>query len=435
MHNIRHWTTWFCAVVFIAASGCASSEESNGSERGPSRSAQPNYVSVDLAASVQDVRTIQLYPTDREGALPIMDLNSPQTLTLEFDLMSERGEALSVYFYHADRSWSRDLAPSQFLESFQHDNVVGYSISSGTQVPFVHYEYRFPNDAIQFLISGNYIVRVTEQGNEEEVLFEKAFFVTEQAAGLEFLTDKVMIGGYGYPSIQPIAFLRPPSGIEGNIFNYNVCFVRNGRFDMARCADRPSLMNQPDLEFYLEPEYSFEPEGAPYYLDLSSLRASPSIAASDFTQSPYMIVLEPDFARFGGTPVNQLLTGQTVVSSAVRMADADIRAEYVLARFAYVPPDERRLDGEVILTGSFNDWRYDPANQLSWVPEEGRYETTMLIKQGQYEYRYVARDRRLIRALRGNMPRAENQYAAMVYYDDVSLNTDRLIAVRQTIAE
>lgn len=436
MHNIRQGLAGVVAVVLIAtAAACASSEESKDSQRRPSRVAEPNYVSVDLAASAPDVRTIQLYPTEREGALPIMELNSLQTLSLEFDLMTQQGQPLSVYFYHADRTWSRDLAPSQFLESFQHDNVVNYSISSGTQVPFVHYEYRFPNDAIQFLVSGNYVVRVTEQGDEEAILFEKAFFVTEQAAGLEFLTDKVIIGGYGYPSIQPTALLRPPSGTEGNIFNYNVCFVRNGRFDMARCADRPSLMNQPVLEFYLEPEFSFEPEGAPYYLDLSSLRSSPSISASDFSESPYRIFLEPDFARFGGTPVNQLLTGQTVVSGAVRMSDADIRAEYVLARFAYVPPDERRLDGEVILTGSFNDWRYDPANALTWVPEEGRYETTLLIKQGQYEYRYLTRDRRLVRALRGNMPRSENQYAAMVYYDDVSLNTDRLIAVRQTIAE
>jgi hypothetical protein len=275
---------------------------------------------------------------------------------------------------------------------------------------------------------------VTEQGDEEAVLFERAFFVTEQSASLEFVTDMVIVGG-GYPSTQPIAFLRPPTGVHGNVFNYNVCFVRNGRFDMARCSDRPSLMNQPELQFYLEPEYSFEPEGAPYFLDLSNLRSSVSIAASDFVESPFRIYLEPDYARFGGTGFSRLLTGQTVVSGAVQMADADIRAEYVLTRFSYVPPDERQIGGDVILTGSFNDWRYDPANKLTWVPDEGRYEVDVLIKQGQYEYRYLTRDRRTVRSLRGNMPRSENQYAAMVYYDDVSLSTDRLIAVRQTLSQ
>lgn len=423
------------AVAGIVASGCATSEESNSSERGPSRADAPQYVSVNLAAAAQDVGTVQIYPTGQEGSLPILQLNGTDSFSLEFDLIDQRGRTLSVYFYHADRTWRRDLSPSQYLESYQRDDITEYRISSGTQVPYVHYEYRFPNDAIQFLVSGNYVVRVTEQGDEEDVLLERAFFVTEQAGSLDFVTDRVIVGGYGYPSIQPIAMLRPPSSTEGNVFNYNVCFVRNGRFDMARCSDRPSLMNQPVLEFYLEPEYSFEPEGAPYYLDLSNLRSSPTVAAADFTESPYWIELEPDYARFGGVPVNQLLTGQTVVSDALRMADADIRAEYVLARFSYVPPDDQRLDGDVILTGSFNDWQYDPENALTWYPEDGRYETTLLIKQGQYEYRYITRDRRAVTALRGNMPRPENQYAALVYYDDVSLSTDRLIAVRQTIAE
>lgn len=427
----------FCAaaaVLLAAVFGCAGTDQANEETRGPSRIQQPDFVEMDLAAADQDVRTLQLYPTGQEGELPFIELDGGRTLTLEFDLISARGRPLSAYFYHADRIWRRDLSPSEYLGSFQRDDVSDYSISSGTQVPYIHYDYEFPNDAIQFLISGNYIVRVTEQGDEEAVLFERAFFVTEQSAALEFVTDMVIVGG-GYPSTQPIAFLQPPSGIQGNVFNYNVCFVRNGRFDMARCSDRPSLMNQPELQFYLEPEYSFEPEGAPYFLDLSNLRSSVSIAAGDFVQSPYRIYLEPDYARFGGTGFSRLRTGQTVVSGAVQMADADIRAEYVLTRFSYVPPDERRIGGEVILTGSFNDWRYDPANQLTWVPEEGRYEVDILIKQGQYEYRYLTRDRRTARSLRGNMPRSENQYAAMVYYDDVNLSTDRLIAVRQTLSQ
>jgi hypothetical protein len=189
------------------------------------------------------------------------------------------------------------------------------------------------------------------------------------------------------------------------------------------------------MEFYLEPEVSFEPEGAAYFVDISNLRASPSISASDFTQSPYRIYLEPDFARFGGSGLAPLLNGQSMIEEAVRMGEADVSSEYVLTRFAYVPPDEQRLDGEVILTGSFNGWQYDAANQLAWVPEQARYEGDLLLKQGQYEYRYVIRDRRAVRALRGNMPRADNQYAAFVYFEDIRVNTDRLLAVKQTIAE
>ena len=435
MRSIRGLTAICLFAFMVLFSGCAAPKETEDGA-GPRQTVRsPMYVEMNLASPATSVRSIQVYRSGAEEALPVVELDQGQTLTLEFDLMEEQGRALSVYFYHADRIWRRDLSAAEFLGSFQNDNLLDYRISTGTQVPYVHYDYIFPNNNIRFLISGNYILRVTEQGREDDVLFERPFFVTEQSAALEFMTDRVMIGNYGFPSTQPIALLRPPIGDEGNVFDYNVCFVRNGRVDLARCSERPSLLNAPLIEFYLEPEVSFEPEGAAYFVDISNLRSSHSISASDFTQSPYRIFLEPDFARFGGSGIAPLLNGQSVISSAVRFGEADVTSEYVLARFAYVPPDEQQLDGEVILIGSFNGWQNDAANRLSWVPAEGRYEGDLLLKQGQYEYRYLIRDRRATRALRGNMPRADNLYAAFVYYSDVRVNTDRLIAVRQTLAE
>lgn len=425
-------------AVFFLLSGCASQKEGGTRERsaGPRAPASsPLYVELNLAASDESIQSIQLYQGASEARLPVIDLHSDDEIMLEFDVVTDRGRPLSVYFYHADRTWRRDLSPGEYLASFQSDDLLEYELSRGTQVPYVHYTYRFPNSDIDFLISGNYIVRVTERGNENDVLLERAFFVTEQSTALEFGTDRVLVGDYGYPSIQPIARFRPPSGFDGNVFNYNVCFVRNGRFELARCSDRPSLADSPLLQFYLEPEVSFEPEEPPYFLDVSDLRSSSQIATSDFTTSPYRIELEPDYARFGGSGVGPMLNGQSRISSVVRLGHADTEAEYVLSRFAYVPPEEQRVGNEVLVTGSFNGWRYDRANTLRWVSERGRYEGDILLKQGQYEYRYVGRDRRLAQAQSSNMPRPENQYTTLVYYNDPSLNTDRLLAVRQAISE
>lgn len=425
------------AVAITLATGCAAPKEVGERERsaGPrAGDAVPVFVEMDLAAAEDVIRSIQIYRTGAEEQLPIIELGTAETITLEFDLMAETGRPLSVYFYHADRIWRRDLSPAEYLESYQHDNVLDYRISTGTEVPYVHYTYTFPNRSIQFRISGNYIVRVTEQGMEEDVLFERAFFVTEQATALEFVTDRVLVGDYGYPSVQPLAQFRPTEGTEGDVFNYNVCFVRNGRFEMARCSDRPSLTNAPLMQFYLEPEASFEPEDASYFVDISNLRTSNQIASANFSVSPFRIELEPDYANFGSSGLGPLLNGQSRISSVVPGGEADIRGQYVNVRFAFVPPNETRLSGDVLITGSFNGWRYDPANRLEWVPERSRYEVELLLKQGQYEYRYVARDRRLARSLGMAMPRAENQYTALVYYDDVSLSTDRLVAVRQAIA-
>ena len=155
-------------------------------------------------------------------------------------------------------------------------------------------EVLFPNANIDFRISGNFILRVTEQGREDEVLFERAFFVTENAAPLQFGIDNVMVSGQGFPSAQPLLSFTPPSSLVSNIFDYNVCFVRNGQFESTRCSDKPSLTQQPELLFYLQPENAFEPQEGDYFLDVSNLRLGGHIEQLDLSVSPYQITLEPD---------------------------------------------------------------------------------------------------------------------------------------------
>ena len=437
-------------VMLLAVAGCATSddvrqERAERRQRAIERTQTESRVDLRLAAPADVLRSVQLYGVNRnrqdaflsgadEAALPIHVLRGAP-LTLEFDLMATGGKPLSIYFYHADRRWQRDLSPAQYLSGFQRDELLNYTISRGTQVPYVHYEYRFPNNRIGFELSGNYILRVTEQGDEEQVLFEQPFYVAEQAVPVDVALDNIMVGGQGAPSVQPIALFRPPPDLQGNVFDFNTCFVRNGRIEQARCADRPNLMQQPVLEFYLQPELAFEPDPADYFVDLGALRVGPRIASVDRAATPFEVVLEPDYARFSGSGTAPLLRGQSVISAAVQdVGEPDVAGEYVRTRFAYVPPDEQPYPAEVFILGSFNNWQIDPDLMMTWVPEAGRYEGEVLLKQGAYEYRYYTRDAGTNRELRANLPRFDNQYTAFVYYRDAHVNTDRLLAVEQVVA-
>jgi hypothetical protein len=430
--------------------GCSGAQESseNGGDASETPRRSPRAAEgLDLRPTSPDVRTLQLYPhapdlpegaedRDREDDLPILSLDprgSVRQLKLEFDLMEPTGRPLSIYFYHADRTWRRDLIPTEYLTAFQRDDLLDYVASRNTQVRYTHYTYTFPNNSIGFRISGNYILRVTEQGRENDVLFEMPFFITENAGSPELALNAIPMPGQTAPNVQPLLSFTPPGSLAGNVFDYSVCFVRNVQYEGARCNDRPSLNRQPDLLFDLQPETSFTPPSADYVLDLRALRVGGDIQETDFTTAPFRIGLEPDYARFPATSAEPFLNGQPVISGAVRdVAEPDISAEYVETIFRFVPPDEERLPGEVMITGSFNGWAFDLANQLDWVPERARYEGTLLLKQGLYEYRYGSRNRATRRALRNNLPRTANRYTAFVYFADNSLNTDRLLAVQGT---
>ena len=77
------------------------------------------------------------------------------------------------------------------------------------------------------------------------------------------------------------------------------------------------------------------------------------------------------------------------------------------------------------MVGSFNGWQIEDDKRLSWNEEFERYEVEVLLKQGQYDYRYVTGGENLPR---GTVSRPENLYTALVYYNDIRFNTDRLLS-------
>jgi type 9 secretion system plug protein len=407
---------------------CASAEETG--RREPRGGVPDNALRAGSRVALPDssVRTVQLFLTGKESALPILPMRQEQTLTLAFDLMGNDPRLLSAYFYHADRTWRRDLVPAEYLSSFQRDDLLDYGSSRATQLDYVHYRYVFPNDGIRFRLSGNYIIRITEQGSEEEIILERPFFVSEQEAALDLGIDPVAIIGSPYPSAQPIVSFTPPDP-TGTVFDYSVCFLRNGMAVSERCSDRPRLDAQPTLSFYLEPEESFLAQPAEYWLDLSNLRIGGRIERTDLSRRPYEIVLEPDYFRFPGTAIAPLQNGQIVVDQVVSsVVDPGSAAEYVRVHFALVPGADRPVSGRVKVVGPFNNWGASVGGDMTWNPEVGRYEAVLLLKQGAYEYRYAFSDSGVERASMGASPRFDNIITAFVYRNDVHVGSDRLVS-------
>ncbi len=157
------------------------------------------------------------------------------------------------------------------------------------------------------------------------------------------------------------------------------------------------------------------------------MRVGNRIARVGFDEAPYYVTLEPDYARFPGDLLAPVLNGQTVISGSVKdVPNPDVAAQYVNVLFSYVTESGGRISRDILITGSFNGWQLDEQHKLEWNAEEERYEIELLLKQGQYEYRYVVDQDGLPR---GTVPRPENLYTAMVYYSDIRVNTDRLISM------
>lgn len=419
--------TAFLMVGFM--SGCVASDEVR--ER-PRRTVEP--AGLNLAPDDSTVASVQLHAGTGENALPILQMGQGVPLRLAFDIMSSRTRPVTITFYHADRTWKRDLTPAEYMARFQRDDILDYRPSRSTFVDYVHYEYTFPNASIDFRMSGNYILRVHEQGREDNVLFERPFFVSEQSVPLDLRLDNVLVAGRQYSSLQPFVRFRPDDPTT-NVFDYSVCFLRDALYDAMKCAERPSLEVSPDLLFYLEPREAFTPLPIPFHINIADVRPGGQIERTDQQSIPWRVWMEPDLAELGGSTMDPFLNGQARVRSAPgARGEPDYEAEYVSVRLRLVPPGNRPVAGNIGVVGTFSGWRLQDGNLLFWNAQEGWYEGDVLMKQGQHAYRYVSTNAGLQQSLETGMPQLQNLFTTMVYYADIRSQTDRLIATQGVIS-
>lgn len=413
-------------ACFLALAACAAPPPLEGEEPATQRTGP--------VATDARVHTIQLYQTGEEISLPVLSLRDASTLTLEFDLVGDgASQSLDVEFRRVSTTNGPDLLPSEYLTGFDRDQIFDADPSNTTAVPYVHYEYTFPNSGIGFRLGGVYALRVSEPGGP--ALFERTFFVSEDLVQTDVVlgTRLAELGAVGN-AIQPAARLRPQGPLQNeDAYQFRVCFFRDGQVDALRCAPEPSLAELAIYGFYLPRAQAFEPAPPIFRLDLGLLGLSPEVEQVDIAATPPTALMAPDYAAFGGEVLDPaLLTGAAIDEGYRDAGQGDDDAEYVEVTFRYVPQGEREVTGPVYVRGGFTDGRTSAQNRLTWVPEAKRYEGTVLVKQGVYVYDYPAP--RATPSQRATSLGQPSVYTALVFYRDLTRFTDRLVGVQSAVA-
>jgi len=436
MRNVvAGWCVVFVsAMIVIGGLGCASTTDTAGDGNPGLASApetDPAYVSLTLEPPASSISTIQLYRDPDEASLPLIVVGTDQALVLEFDLIGKDGRPLRIGFKHFNRRWVDDyLQPVEYMAGRIEDEVINYRRSLASRSNYAHYTYSFPNASIQFKRSGNYLLTVSDPATGD-VTLQAPFLVSEESSDLAYELRATPIPGASGLWSQPVVYIDPGDQFGRDLFDWGACFVKNTRFDLARCSSRPSLFEAPYASFSLEPRDSFEPDPDFHIVDLSELRRGVDIDDVTYESTPIEVALVPDQADLGGTEVSFQNGQSTVSGSVIDVGNPDVEAEYVHATFRYIPYRSQQADGDVLVTGSFNRWVLDAANRLVWNEAEGLYEGAILIKQGVHAYQYH---------ISGPRPSSsgafapESSYTALLYYFDPVIHVDRLIAVRSKIA-
>ncbi len=376
------------------------------------------------------IKTVQFTGQQELTGTPIIELG--EGLRLSFDDIRAR---VADYYYtieHYNYDWTPSkLAKNEYLEGFDNIRLFNFKNSLTTLQPFTHYELRIPNQNTRRLkVSGNYMLKIFNE--DKQLVFSRMFMVFERQVDVRAQVRR----SRNLDDIGQKQLLEYRVGREGFIFinpeqNVSTVVIQNNDFKSALYDIKPQFVAGNELVFNYPDKTEFWGGNEYLFFDNRDIRvATMNIQRVELTDV-YETYLHTDFVRDQREYVfNPDINGSFRINT---LQGQDVNRESEYARvFFRLRCDKDLKGGELHVYGRFNNYSLTDETHLIYNKKTGLYETSMLLKQGFYNYKYVylsADGEFNDHFISGSYDITENDYTILVYYRNVGGRFDELIGV------
>lgn len=382
------------------------------------------------------IKSASLQPDEWDLSIPIMELGSSKQFILEFDDLTNEIRDYQVQLIHCTPTWEEsDMIRNEYISGFQEDNIYQYNYSFNTFQPYVHYEYRFPSDNMSFTLSGNYVIKVYQNFDPEDVVLTKRFMVYQDAVKVTANVHQATLMAQRY-SHHEVDFNIDYSGLNVTdpFTEFEVVIRQNDRWDNAITGLKPVFIRENSLIYEYDRENVFAAGNEFRHFDIQALNYySDRIDSISFRQNSYEVYLFSDEARgskryFNRSDINGKRKYGTRLSKAFK-TDAD----YAWVNF-YLPYHDPVDNGSIYIFGELTNWQYIPEAKMKYNHDLFRYEGRLQLKQGYYNYEYVylKQDDPIgdVSLIEGSHYQTENLYSIYVYHKNFNDDYFRLVGFK-----
>lgn len=387
----------------------------------------------------EEIKSMQMYREGFELSNPIWEMGEETQLVFKFDDLS--GEVKDYYYtvIHCDADWNESFIPqSDYIDGFSENPLVDFARSFNTTFNYVNYRLYLPNENMDFKLSGNYALVVYENGNKENILLSKRFYVVEPMVDVEGTIRRATLDAFkGENHEVDFTVFHENLPIENPQQEVKVVVMQNNRWDNAIRDLKPLFIRDRALIYDYNRENVFVAGNEFRYFDNRTNRVNgENVLATDFLRPYFHKTLFPDEVRANKRFFSyREMNGNFVVESQDReVEDYDTECDYTFVHFS-LPLEAILLGGTVNVFGALNYWNANKTNEMTWNFDTSAYELTLLLKQGYYNYMYVYIPQGSAVAdhknLEGSFWETENDYQIFVYYREMAGRYDRLVGYRQ----
>lgn len=376
-------------------------------------------------------RTLKTSLVDLFMSPPVIRLGSDDRILVSFDEIGEDRSYLQCRLVHCNSDWQpSSLTDAEFIDGFNFAEIEDIGYSSNTFVHYINYHIEIPNDHLQIIRSGNYLLEVFDPDDPDTVLLQTRFRVTENAAPVSGTATSRTDRGHN-TEWQQLDFAVSIDGLD--ISNpYTDLWVelrQNDTENSTRILRSPSRLDGSRLVYSHIPALIY-PASNEYrrFESVSNTFPGMNVDSVRWGGSNYHIFLRPDRPK-ADRPYEYDRTqhGRFIVRE-YNATDSEVGADYITVHFLLLSP---RLDKDVYVDGEFTGGRLSDHNRMKYDPEAGCYRAEIPLKQGAYNYRYVTMDSRSglpdPSDIEGNFYETENEYSVAVYLRRPGERADRLL--------
>ncbi|MCU0471138.1 MAG: DUF5103 domain-containing protein [Arcicella sp.] len=429
--------TCFCMFLFLFSV--------NAQRKKNKETYEPKKIIYDNHIYEPYIRSVQLYPSSLMNKSiqastfpPIVNLQDNQPLLLEFDCLNPEYQNFRVKIFHCDAEWTPSvLNEIEYLPEYNDFPINDYRNSFATKISYNHFAFELP----PVKISGNYIVMVYKNRNEDDIMLTRKFMVFQ---------NRVNVGGrVSFPNNAQRRLTHQQVNFGINYGNYEVIDPKQDLKILIRQNFRDDKLTKPlkpfmvdtynrklDFQFY-DNENQFEGGNEFRMFDGRSTQQKLVNISKIFQgerESVIEIYPEKSQNHLAYVAINDM-NGQYVIDN-YETHRGDIESDYV--RVSFFLRSDSLENKKVYVNGAFNDWKLNERNLMHYVSENQAYEVFVQLKQGIYNYNYVTVDEKGNRSevdFEGSHSQTENIYEVLVYHRPIGARADALVGYQPPIAD